>query len=420
MKVCFSRLYFKSLWKTGGIFILLILTMQKIIFTEEYCKPENLHPFTFTRHIPDIRIGILTIREKWERMLKLVSYDKWEENYLDDARAVRIEPGIEAGTSLLVSSNILPTPAIIKKIKSLKPGEFLSVSGEGGIALKFSPGEVTGLNKIKIRRSLNFDGPVKAIHYPWHIFQLNDWAIREDYKLLTAKRKSGSISKTNKLINQAMIFAEAGVKMEHCLLNASTGPIYIGKNAEIMEGSMIRGPVSIGEGSTVKMGTKLYGATTIGPNCIVGGEIKNSILFGNSNKAHDGYLGDSVIGEWCNLGAGTTNSNVKNNCSEVKYWVDADKKEMSAGIKGGLLMGDHSRSAINTSFNTGTVVGVSCNIYAETLTPKLLPNFSWGCDGIERYKLNKALEDIGKWKKLKGASLSASEISILTDIYKKF
>jgi UDP-N-acetylglucosamine diphosphorylase/glucosamine-1-phosphate N-acetyltransferase len=394
--------------------------MQKIIFTEEYCKPENLHPFTFTRHIQDIRIGILTIREKWERMLKIRSFDKWEDNYLDNDQSIRIDQKIGNETYLLVHANVLPTPAIIKKIKAMQTGEFLSVKNEGGIAFKFSSKEVIGLHKIKIRRSVNFEDAVTAIHYPWHICQLNDWAIRQDYVLVTARRKSKPISKTNKLIGAASIFLEEGVKMEHCIINASAGPVYIGKNAEIMEGTMIRGPVAIGEGSVVKMGTKIYGATSIGPHCLVGGEIKNSVLFGFSNKAHDGYLGDSVIGEWCNLGAGTTNSNVKNNASEVKYWVDADKKEMSAGNKGGLLMGDYSRSAINTSFNTGTVAGVSCNIFATGLTPKLISNFSWGCDGIERYKLEKALADADKWKKIKGQSLSAFEKKILTDIYKNF
>ena len=213
---------------------------------------------------------------------------------------------------------------------------------------------------------------------------------------------------------------EAGAKVENCTLNAAEGPVYIGKNATIMEGSMIRGPVAICDGAVVKMGAKIYGATTIGPFCTAGGEIKNSVLFGFSNKAHDGYLGDSVLGEWCNLGAGTTNSNVKNNAGEVKYWVDADKKEISAGIKGGMLMGDYSKAAINTSFNTGTVVGVCCNVVTPGLTPKLIPNFSWGADGITKYKLNKALLDIDNWKKLKGATITEREKQILTDIYKLY
>lgn len=276
------------------------------------------------------------------------------------------------------------------------------------------------MHKIKVNRSVEFPGEVKAIHYPWQIFQLNDWALRQDFTLLTTGRKSKPVSKTNKLLNAAGIFVEAGAKIEHCILNANEGPIYIGKNACIMEGSIIRGPVAICEGAVVKMGTRIYGATTIGPYCAVGGEVKNAVLFGYSNKAHDGYLGDSVIGEWCNLGAGTSNSNLKNNAGEVRYWIDEDKKEMSAGVKGGLLMGDYSRSAINTSFNTGTVVGVCCNVVLSGLTPKYIPNFSWSADGITKYKLKKALVDIDNWKKLKGLSITEREKQILTDIYKLY
>lgn len=394
--------------------------MQKIIFTEEYCKPENLHPFTYIRHIQDIRIGILTIREKWERYLKIASANKWEDHYLDDEQSIKIEKGIGKDDYLLVHANVLPTKAIISKIKNLKNGEFLTSGKEGGIVYKFSSKEVLGLHKIKINRSVEYKGEMNAIHYPWQIFQMNDRALREDFDLITAGRKSKAISKTNKLIKPSKIFIEAGAKVEHCILNAGEGPIYIGKNAVIMEGSLLRGPVAVCEGAIIKMGTKIYGGTTVGPFCTVGGEIKNSVLFGFSNKAHDGYLGDSVLGEWCNLGAGTSNSNLKNNAGEVKYWVDADKKEISAGNKGGLLMGDYSKSAINTSFNTGTVVGICCNVFTPGLTPRLIPNFSWGVDGITKYKLNKALIDVDNWKKLKGLTVSDREKQILTDIYKLY
>jgi UDP-N-acetylglucosamine diphosphorylase/glucosamine-1-phosphate N-acetyltransferase len=394
--------------------------MQKIIFTEEYCKPENLHPFTYTRHIQDIRIGILTIREKWEKYLKAPSLNKWEDHYLDNTQSIKIEKGIGKDGYVLIHANVLPSKAIINKIKKMRHGEFLSAGEEGGIAYKFSQKEVLGLHKIKVNHSVDYRGEIKVIHYPWQISQLNDWALREDFDLITSKRKSNAISKTNKLVNRRAIFMEAGAKVENCTLNAAEGPVYIGKNATIMEGSMIRGPVAICDGAVVKMGTKIYGATTIGPFCTAGGEIKNSVLFGFSNKAHDGYLGDSVLGEWCNLGAGTTNSNVKNNAGEVKYWVDADKKEISAGTKGGMLMGDYSKAAINTSFNTGTVVGVCCNVVTPGLTPKLIPNFSWGADGITKYKLNKALLDIDNWKKLKGATITEREKQILTDIYKLY
>jgi len=394
--------------------------MQKIIFTEEYCKPANLHPFTLTRHMQDIRVGILTIREKWEKLLQLPSFNKWEDHYLSDDNSIKIGEHKDPDTALLVHANVLPTKGMISKIKKLQNGEFIAAGKAGGIAYAFSDKQIVGLHKIKVTNQVKYESALKVLQYPWEIVRLNDWAIREDFNLLTAKRKSATISKTNAVIEAKQIFMEPGAKAEHCIFNASTGPIYIGKNVEIMEGSMIRGPVAICEGSVVKMGTKIYGATTIGPYCTVGGELKNVVIFGYSNKAHDGYLGDSVIGEWCNLGAGTTNSNVKNNCSEVKYWVDSDKKEMSAGLKGGLLMGDYSRAAINTCFNTGTVVGVNCNVFGSGLTPKLIPSFTWGCDGITRYKLSNALNDLDKWKNLKGMSISAREKQILTDIYKKF
>lgn len=394
--------------------------MQKIIFTEEYCKPENLHPFTYTRHIQDIRIGILTIRQKWERYLKIPSADKWENHYLDNEQSVKIEKGIGKDDYLLVHANILPTAALINRIRKLKNGEFLSAGDEGGVAYKFSNKEVQGLHKIKINHSVGYRGDMKGLHYPWQIFQLNGWALKQDFLLITAKRKSKAISKTNKIVKPSQVFLETGVKMEYVFLNAEEGPIYIGKNATIMEGACIKGPVAICEGAVIKMGAKIYGATTVGPYCTVGGEIKNSVLFGYSNKAHDGYLGDSVLGEWCNLGAGSSNSNVKNNGSEVKYWLDADKKEMAAGNKAGLLMGDYSKAAINTSFNTGTVVGVCCNVVSPGLTPKLIPNFSWGADGITKYKLSKALVDIDNWKKMKGMNITGQEKKILTDIYKLY
>jgi UDP-N-acetylglucosamine diphosphorylase / glucose-1-phosphate thymidylyltransferase / UDP-N-acetylgalactosamine diphosphorylase / glucosamine-1-phosphate N-acetyltransferase / galactosamine-1-phosphate N-acetyltransferase len=394
--------------------------MLKLIFTEEYCQPQNLHPFTLTRHIQDLRVGILTIREKWEKMLGLTSFDKWEGYYLDDERSVKIDKNIGEDTCLMIHANVLPTKALVNKIKKLQHGEFITVKDEGAVAYKFSAKEVMGLHKIKMSRSVELDEKLTVLHYPWQLFQLNDQQIRNDFALLTAGRKSKAISKTNKVINPKQVFIEAGAKVEHCILNAAAGPIYIGKNAEIMEGSMIRGPFAMGEGSLVKMGSKIYGATTLGPYCLAGGEIKNSILMGYSNKAHDGYLGDSVIGEWCNLGAGTSNSNLKNNCGDVTYWVHADKKEISAGNKGGLLMGDYSKAAINTSFNTGTVVGICSNVFAQGLTPKYIPHFSWGCDGITRYKLENAIADIEKWKELKGFAVTEKEKQVLTDIYKKF
>jgi UDP-N-acetylglucosamine diphosphorylase / glucose-1-phosphate thymidylyltransferase / UDP-N-acetylgalactosamine diphosphorylase / glucosamine-1-phosphate N-acetyltransferase / galactosamine-1-phosphate N-acetyltransferase len=329
---------------------------------------ENLFPFTHTRHAANIRIGILTIKEKWELLLG-------EKVSLDESKA---------GTH--IPANIIPTKENYKSI-------------------------ITAAEKnIFLMETDN----VKIISFPWHIFQLNDYALRQDFLLLTDGKISQTFNGTNNLISAKEIFIAEGVKMNHCILNASTGPIYIDTNAEIMEGSMIRGPFYVGKNSVVKMGSKIYGATTVGPNCVVGGEIKNSVLFGNSNKAHDGYLGDSVIGEWCNLGAGTSNSNIKNNGGNVGYTLEKDTQAIFAGNKAGLLMGDYSRAAINTSFNTGTVVGVCCNIFGEIMSPKFLENFTWG---TEKYIFDKAIQDIDNWKKMKGQSISSKEMGMLKKLY---
>jgi UDP-N-acetylglucosamine diphosphorylase/glucosamine-1-phosphate N-acetyltransferase len=213
------------------------------------------------------------------------------------------------------------------------------------------------------------------------------------------------------------VFIEAGARVENCLLNASTGPIYVGRNAEIMEGAMVRGPFALCEGAVVKMGATIYGATTIGPYAVVGGEIKNCVIGAFSNKAHHGYLGDSVIGQWCNLGAGTSNSNIKNNASTVRVWSHHRQAFLPGGLKCGLFMGDYSKCAINTSFNTGTVTGICCNIFGETKPPKFIPNFSWGHAEEGSYALEKALDDISKWKKLKNRILTEEEKQSLEHIF---
>jgi UDP-N-acetylglucosamine diphosphorylase / glucose-1-phosphate thymidylyltransferase / UDP-N-acetylgalactosamine diphosphorylase / glucosamine-1-phosphate N-acetyltransferase / galactosamine-1-phosphate N-acetyltransferase len=260
---------------------------------------------------------------------------------------------------------------------------------------------------------------VTRLQYPWQIFQLNDWAIRQDFALITAGRKSNTIDATNRIINKKNVFVERGAKISHSFINAETGPVYIGKNATVQEGCMIRGPFVLGEGSLLKMGAKIYGATTLGPYCMGGGEIKNSILMGYSNKGHDGYLGDSVIGEWCNLGAGTSNSNIKNTCGEIVYDNGTGKKLPAAGNKGGLLMGDHSKAAINTAFNTGTVVGVCCNIFGAEAVPKYTGNFCWGAAGKTKYELAKAVRDIDNWKKLKGFTVTDADKKLLKHIFEQ-
>jgi len=341
---------------------------------------QHLFPFTLTRAAADIRIGILTIRQKWEKLLGIKVTVNGDE-YLDTPHDDR-QPVVFAG-------NIVPSRSFVEDL------------------LKGNYSQQDFLQQSSVR----------ILEHPWQIFAYNDWALREDFILLTSGRDSQPIPPSVVCTNPENIFIEEGAKLQFCILNASAGPIYIGKDAEIMEGASIRGPFALCEGAAVKMGARIYGATTIGPYSLVGGEIKNSVIFGYSNKAHEGYLGDAVIGEWCNLGAGTTNSNIKNTASNVRIWNEADQTYVDAGIKCGLLMGDYSRCSINTSFNTGTVVGACANIFGTGLTPKYIPSFSWGTKEPVTYSFEKALQDITNWKKLKNQLLSEKEIQRLEHIF---
>jgi UDP-N-acetylglucosamine diphosphorylase/glucosamine-1-phosphate N-acetyltransferase len=314
--------------------------------------------------------------------------------------------------NILISGNILPDAALSAAIKELQPNEELYK--DNYLVAKALLGKEVPLLSTGDRK--NYPGEVLGIYKPWDIFVLNDKAIRADFRLLTAGRTSAPISSTNQLINPADIFLEPGATVECSVLNASMGPIYIGKNAQVMEGCLVRGALAMGEGAVLKMGTKVYGATTLGPFCTGGGEIKNSVMFGYSNKGHDGYLGDAVIGEWCNLGANTTCSNLKNNVSIVKVWLETVGEAVAAGLKCGVLMGDHSRCGINTMLNTGTVIGVSCNIMGGQLPPKYVPSFTWGA---EKYRLEAALRDAGNWMGLKGRQFDGKERRILEAVYEQ-
>lgn len=391
--------------------------MEKIVFTEEFCQPENLHPFTLTRQIQDIRVGILTIREKWEKMLGLPSFDRKEDDYKDLVLAVHIDEAVANGPCYMIHGNLLPTAELVVAVRKLKNGEFLEAENGGSLVYRITAADIIDRYKIKAGIPVTFKGEIKTVCFPWEIFQLNDWAIREDFELLTSGRKSVAIAGDNKVIKPSQIFIEEGAIVSNSIINASTGPVYIGKDAEVMEGCIIRGPFAMGEKACLKMGAKVYGATTLGPYCVGGGEIKNSVMLGYSNKAHDGYLGDSVIGEWCNLGAGTTNSNLKNNASTVTVWMPGGA--MNAGIKCGVFIGDYTKVAVNTAINTGTVIGVCCNVFGAGLTPKYIPDFSWGSDGLQRYELEKAIPDIEDWKQLKGKTMANEEKSILRYIFEK-
>lgn len=368
-----------------------------------------LQPFTATKAIAVLRFGIVTIAERWALRTNQQVFIHTD-HYLQP-----LYPSIEEGDHIWVDASIMLNDHLLDRILSLQIGEALA-NDEGLIA-----GRTTALaNTFNPKESLQWfqhidDVAVERIKYPQQLFQWNDRMIREDFALLTKNKTSQPINPTNQVINAQDIFLEENVTLDYCTLNASTGPIYIAKDAVIMEGSMLRGPLVIGYNSLVKMGSKFYGATTIGPNCVVGGEIKNVVFQGYSNKAHDGYLGDSVIGEWCNFGAGSSNSNVKNTGGDVKIWNAGANAFVSGGQKCGVLMGDYSRVAINSSINTGSFIGVCCNVFGAGLLPTKIPNFTWGT--LAEYDLEKAFTDINNWKQMKHQSLTDAEIGILKHIF---
>jgi UDP-N-acetylglucosamine diphosphorylase/glucosamine-1-phosphate N-acetyltransferase len=366
---------------------------MNLILFDDHSIRENLLPFTFTRPVADIRIGILTIREKWEKRLR-VSSSSCTEAYLQKKFPLTSEV---LSDNVWINASICPNDALLAEILalmadcSLMKGDILIAWRAGNkVPVASAPGRADW-PAPRIRTEVK--SPFIQVKALWDIFRLNAEAIHEDFDFLTLGRVSQALSKTNTLIGSE-IFLEEGAQVECAILNASTGPIYIGKHAEVMEGAVIRGPFALCEHAVVKMAAKIYGATTIGPFSKVGGEISNSVIFGFSNKAHDGFLGNSVLGEWCNLGADTNNSNLKNNYGEVKVYHYGEKKTKGTGLQFcGLMMGDHSKSGINTMFNTGTVVGVSANVFGGGFPDTFIPDFSWGGEGKrEVFKLHKALE----------------------------
>jgi UDP-N-acetylglucosamine diphosphorylase/glucosamine-1-phosphate N-acetyltransferase len=344
-----------------------------------------LLPFTYTRPVADIRIGILTIREKWEKYLGSTTTTLTEE-YLSDKY-----PMVELEENVMINASYLPNEKLVEIISNLKSNQ--AIFKDDAVIAFFANDsqEEVDFDQYEI---IEYTGNCLTVEHTWDIFAKNDSAIREDFALLTEGRSSQPIPKSVNVISAENIFIEEGVKMEFVTLNASTGPIYIGKNAEIMEGSVIRGPFALCEEAQVKLATKVYGATTVGPHCRIGGEVNNSVLFGYSNKGHDGFLGNSVLGEWCNIGADSNNSNMKNNYEEVKLWSFETESFAKTGLQFcGLMMGDHSKCGINTMFNTGTVVGISANIFGSGFPRNFVPSFSWGgASGFVTYQTHKAFE----------------------------
>jgi UDP-N-acetylglucosamine diphosphorylase/glucosamine-1-phosphate N-acetyltransferase len=375
---------------------------------------EHLFPFTFTRPVAEIRIGILTIKEKYQKHFK-ANVSCLAADYLQSKYKAEF-----TGDNLLINASVLPDAEFIKACNSIQPTEalfkdetFLAARVNKEQALTFNEELFSSLHRIA------YTGTPVFLDRIWKIFQFNEQEILKDFALLTANRKSQPIHESNFIAGRENIFLEEGASVLNSSLNATSGPIYIGKDAEVMEGSLIRGPFALGEHSTLKLGTKIYGATTIGPHCKVGGEVNNSVFFGYSNKAHDGFIGNAVIGEWCNIGADSNNSNLKNNYEEVRVWNFKDKTFEPTGLTFcGLFLGDHSKCGINTMFNTGTVVGVSSNIFGSGFPRTYIPSFSWGgASGILEYKIDKALETAEKAMGRRNLPLTDADKDILNHIY---
>jgi UDP-N-acetylglucosamine diphosphorylase/glucosamine-1-phosphate N-acetyltransferase len=344
-----------------------------------------LLPFTYTRPVADIRIGILTIREKWEQYLGVttttITQDYLEEKY----------PMVEMAENILLNASFCPSPLLVNMVKKLSKNEAI-FKGEDVIAFYTSDSQEAV--DFDTYTHIEFEEELIQIKNTWDIFLYNGKVIGQDFELLTSERTSEPIPEGVRVLNKENIFIEEGAEILFATLNASEGPIYIGKDALIMEGVNIRGPFAMGAHAVLKMGAKIYKDTTIGPYCKIGGEVSNSVVFGYSSKGHDGYLGNSVIGEWCNLGAGTSTSNLKNNYLEVKLWNYEVGRFAKTGLQFcGLMMGDHSKCAINVAFNTGTVVGVSSNIFGSGFPRNFVPSFSWGgAAGFTTFQMQKVYE----------------------------
>lgn len=369
----------------------------------------QLLPLTYTRPVAGIRIGMLTIAEKWQHYFPQAQISYSTEEYLQTKYPLSL-----SNENIWINASILPNAEFVAEIKNLSNSEAIVDAG-----------------KVLAKNASSFDASSteKACSFAYdnlnalpQIFSWNDKECRKDFLLLTQGKKSNAINSSNTIIGDAQqIFLEEGAQVNASILNASTGPIYIGKDAEVMEGSMIRGPFFLGEHSQTKMGTKIYGATTIGPHSKVGGELNNVVVFGFSNKAHDGFLGNAVIGEWCNIGADSNNSNLKNNYAEVKLWNYQTNNFKRTGLQFcGLIMGDHAKCGINTMFNTGTVVGVASNVFGSGFPRNFIADFSWGgAHGMEVFAMNKVFEVATKVYERRGLAFDQVEKDILNTIFEQ-
>ncbi|WP_445432235.1 GlmU family protein [Chryseobacterium indoltheticum] len=386
--------------------------MQLVFSDAQYW--EDFLPLTFTRPIAEMRCGILTFSERWQKILATTEVSWFTEMYLQQKFR---EP--EKKESLFLVPNFLPTETVIQQIKELKQGEALVYEDEL-VAAKIN---MEGFSLHQIEKMTDIKEELVFYKKPTDLFTYNKEAIDFDFELLTKGKISQELSSTNGFLgNKEDLFIEEGAEIEFSTINTKAGKIYIGKNAEVMEGCNLRGPIALCEDSKFNLGAKIYGATTIGPHSKVGGEVSNIIIFGYSNKGHDGFVGNSVIGEWCNLGADTNSSNLKNNYGNVKLWNYRTKDFQDTGLQfAGLIMGDHSKTAINTQLNTGTVIGVASNIFKEGFPPNLIENFSWGgFKDDERFKLDKAYEVAEKVMARRKLPLTDGDKAILKHIFNEY
>jgi len=383
--------------------------MQYILV--DIAEREHFYPFTLTQSLATCRVGIFTFKERWEQ-------------YTNETCGVYTAPYLQAlyedseflnATESLYFINVacIPSEGLLKAINALDEGEKLMTARGKWIATKTKERQISKI-LLAEKPPLVFE-EVSLVLNQLQLLSSHSKLIERDFKWVSNQRKSEPIDPSNNIINKDQIFIEKGATVLCSNLNASDGFIYIGNESLVMEGTSIRGSFVLGKKGVVKMNTSIYGTTTIGPYCLAGGEIKNSILMGYSNKGHEGYLGDSIIGHWCNLGAGTCNSNIKNTAGEIQMWNEFKGEWENVGQKMGMLVGDYSRFAIQSSINTGSYIGVSANIFGNGLLPKHIPNFTWGI--IPGYQLNKAIEDIHNWKKLKGFTISEAEKQVLKHLY---
>ncbi len=363
---------------------------------------EKMLPLTYTRPVADLRVGILRMHEKWSKHLGASSHSYKTQEYL---KPVFSESGKPDSTR--INSNVLPNSELVSEVEKLSSGQalykdqlFLASRGEENT-------------------QVNFEGEISLVEYPWDIFRLTKQEIELDYDLITAGRTSAPISDPHTKIYGDRIFLEEGAETKAAILNAEKGSIYLGKNSRVGEGAVVSGAFSLGEESQVSIGAKIRGETSVGPQCKVGGEISNSVFHGFSNKSHDGFLGNSVIGEWCNIGADSNNSNLKNNYTNVKMWDFQSGRFKDTGLQFcGLIMGDHSKCGINTMFNTGTTVGVSANIFGAGFPRTIIHSFAWGgSGGFTTYQVKKACETANLVMQRRGLQLSAEGAAIMEHIF---